>query len=275
MIIQAIGSGEPPAESDDFVAYERRIKERPPQRKRELQNALDILTAWGRGECDFGFGRGGCRQNQRRKGEDGCECFGFHFECLQLFYCILVRAYCDFCTIVVPGACIFQPIFPQRPVAGSFPFLCDQSPHVAEDNDKCQVDTETGEVKVLKLTSAFDVGRAINPDLVEGQITGGAVMGMGFALTENLLLRDGQILNSSFADYRLLRACDVPEIVPIIVESNEPTGPFGAKGIGEGCMVNVASAISNAICHATGVRLIDLCMTPDSILQGITSDEMT
>jgi xanthine dehydrogenase molybdenum-binding subunit len=136
-----------------------------------------------------------------------------------------------------------------------------------------EVDTETGEVKVLKLTSAFDVGRAINPDLVEGQITGGAVMGMGFALTENLLLRDGRILNSSFADYRLLRACDVPEIVPIIVESNEPTGPFGAKGIGEGCMVNVASAISNAICHATGVRLTDLCMTPDSILQGLRTVE--
>jgi len=67
-----------------------------------------------------------------------------------------------------------------------------------------EVDTETGEVKVLKLTSAFDVGRAINPDLVEGQIIGGAVMGMGFALTENLLLRDGRILNSSLADYRLI-----------------------------------------------------------------------
>jgi xanthine dehydrogenase molybdenum-binding subunit len=138
-----------------------------------------------------------------------------------------------------------------------------------------EVDIETGEVIVVKLTTAFDVGRAINPDLVEGQITGGAVMGMGFALTENLLLRDGQILNSSFADYRLLRACDVPEIVPIIVESNEPTGPYGAKGIGEGCMVNVASAISNAISHATGVRLTDLCMTPDSILQGLTRDKMT
>jgi len=131
-----------------------------------------------------------------------------------------------------------------------------------------EVDVETGEVKVLKLTSAFDVGRAINPDLVEGQITGGAVMGIGFALTENLLLRNGHIRNCSFADYRLLRACDVPEIVPIIVESDEPTGPFGAKGIGEGCMVNVASAISNAICHATGVRLTDLSITPDSILQG-------
>jgi len=132
-----------------------------------------------------------------------------------------------------------------------------------------EVDTETGEVKVLKLTSAFDVGRAINPDLVEGQIIGGGVMGMGFALTENLLIEDGRIINSSFADYRLLRACDVPEIVPIIVESNEPTGPFGAKCIGEGSMVNVASAISNAICHATGVRLTDLCMAPETILQGI------
>jgi len=132
-----------------------------------------------------------------------------------------------------------------------------------------EVDTETGEVNVLKLTSAFDVGRAINPDLVKGQITGGGVMGMGFALTEDLLVEDGRILNSSFGDYRLLRACDVPEIVPIIVESNEPTGPFGAKGIGEGCMVNVASAISNAICHATGVRLTDLSITPEAILKSL------
>ena len=132
-----------------------------------------------------------------------------------------------------------------------------------------EVDTETGEVKVLKLTSAFDVGRAINPDLVEGQITGGGVMGMGFALTEGLVVEDGRILNSSFGDYRLLRACDVPEIVPIIVESHEPTGPFGAKGIGEGCMVNVASAISNAVCHATGVRLTDLSLSPEAILKSL------
>ena len=138
-----------------------------------------------------------------------------------------------------------------------------------------EVDIETGEVKVLKLTSAFDVGRAINPDLVEGQITGGAVMGIGFALTEDLLVKDGHILNSSFTDYRLLRACDVPEIVPIIVESNEPTGPYGAKGIGEGCMVNVASAISNAIWQATQVRLTDLPITPESILQGLAQKEIT
>ena len=134
-----------------------------------------------------------------------------------------------------------------------------------------EVDIETGEIRVLRLTSAFDVGRAINPDLVEGQITGGAVMGVGFALTEDLLVQNGRILNSSFADYRVLRSCDTPEIVPIIVESNEPTGPYGAKGIGEGCMVNVASAISNAIWHATGVRLTQLPMTPESILQHLES----
>jgi CO/xanthine dehydrogenase Mo-binding subunit len=132
-----------------------------------------------------------------------------------------------------------------------------------------EVDIETGEVNVLKLTSAFDVGRAINPDLVEGQIIGGGAMGVGFALTEDLLVENGRIMNSSFTDYRLLRACDVPEIVPIIVESHEPTGPYGAKGVGEGCMVNVASAIANAIYHATGVRLTDLPMTPEVILQGL------
>ena len=130
-----------------------------------------------------------------------------------------------------------------------------------------EIDTETGEVRVLKLTSAFDVGRAINPDLVEGQIIGGGVMGMGFALTEGLLVEDGRILNSSFSDYRSLRTCDVPEIVPIIVESHVPTGPFGTKGIGEGCMVNVASAISNAICHAIGVRLTGLSLSPETILK--------
>ncbi len=134
-----------------------------------------------------------------------------------------------------------------------------------------EVDIETGSVNVLKLTSAFDVGRAINPELVKGQIIGGGAMGIGFALTEDLLVESGRILNSGFSDYRLLRACDVPEIIPIIVESHEPTGPFGAKGVGEGCMVNVAAAIANAICHATGVRLTDLPMTPEAILQGLKS----
>ncbi len=132
-----------------------------------------------------------------------------------------------------------------------------------------EVNTQTGVVKVVKLTSAYDVGKAINPEMVKGQIVGGGIMGIGFALTEGLQLKDGHILNPNFTDYRLLRSCDIPRIEPIIVESNEPTGPFGAKGIGEGSMVNIASAISNAICHATGVRLTELGITPEKILRGL------
>ncbi|MCP4022300.1 MAG: molybdopterin-dependent oxidoreductase [Desulfobacteraceae bacterium] len=132
-----------------------------------------------------------------------------------------------------------------------------------------EVNTRTGDVKVKKLTSAFDVGKAINPDFVEGQIVGGGVMGIGFALTEGLQYKDGHVLNPNFTDYRILRSCDTPRIEPIIVESNEPSGPFGAKGIGEGSMVNVASAISNAVFHATGVRSKRLCITPEQILQGL------
>ncbi|MDX2439354.1 MAG: molybdopterin-dependent oxidoreductase [Desulfobacterales bacterium] len=130
-----------------------------------------------------------------------------------------------------------------------------------------EVNTQTGEVKVIKMTSAYDVGKAISPENVRGQIVGGGVMGIGFALTEGLQYKNGHCLNPSFTDYRLLRSCDAPKVEPIIVESNEPTGPLGAKGIGEGSMVNVASAISNAINHAIGVRLTELCITPEDILQ--------
>jgi xanthine dehydrogenase molybdenum-binding subunit len=132
-----------------------------------------------------------------------------------------------------------------------------------------EVDTETGEVRVVKVVGAFDVGRAINPSNIEGQITGGAVMGIGWTLTEELLLKEGRILNDNFRDYRILRACDVGEIVPILVESNEPTGPFGAKGVGEGPMVGVAPALANAIHDAVGVRMKELCITPEKILKAL------
>ena len=134
-----------------------------------------------------------------------------------------------------------------------------------------EVDTETGEVRVLKLTGAFDVGKAINPANVQGQITGGGIMGIGWALTEELITKDGNILNDNFTDYRILRASDVPQLDSIIVESNEPTGPFGAKGVGEGTMVGVASAIANAIFDAIGVRMKELCITQEKILEGLRS----
>jgi len=131
------------------------------------------------------------------------------------------------------------------------------------------VDIETGQVSIVKLVCAFDVGRAINPAHVEGQISGGGVMGIGYALTEGLVIRDGKVLNNNFTDYRILRACDVPEIYLIIVESNEPTGAFGAKGVGEATNVGIAAAIANAIYDAVGVRVKELPITQEKILEGL------
>ncbi len=132
-----------------------------------------------------------------------------------------------------------------------------------------EVDIETGEVRIVKLVGAFDVGKAINPANVEGQITGGEVMGIGYALTEWLEIRDGRVLNNNFTDYRILRACDIPEIDGIIVESDEPTGAFGAKGVGEATMAGTASAIANAIYDAVGVRMKELPITQEKILDGL------
>jgi xanthine dehydrogenase molybdenum-binding subunit len=140
------------------------------------------------------------------------------------------------------------------------------------DFAEVEVDTETGQVRVIRLTGAFDVGRAINPDFVEGQITGGGVMGIGWALTEDLIMENGRILNGSFTDYKILHSVDVPRLDAIIVESHEPTGPFGAKGVGEGSMVCVASAIANAVYDAVGVRIKDLPITPEKILRALEGD---
>ncbi|MEM4201607.1 MAG: molybdopterin cofactor-binding domain-containing protein [Candidatus Hadarchaeum sp.] len=133
-----------------------------------------------------------------------------------------------------------------------------------------EVDPEIGSVRVLNITYAADVGRAINPIIVEGQIEGGAVMGMGFALTEDLVLdSNGRVINKNFTDYKLLHASDLPRIEPIIVESLEPTGPFAAKGVGEPALVPVAPAIANAIYQAIGVRIKDLPITHDKVLRGL------
>ncbi|MGC8816514.1 MAG: xanthine dehydrogenase family protein molybdopterin-binding subunit [Candidatus Hadarchaeum sp.] len=133
-----------------------------------------------------------------------------------------------------------------------------------------EVDPETGAIKVLDIVYAADVGRAINPLIVEGQIEGGAVMGMGFALTEDLVLDSGgRVINRNFTDYKLLHASDLPRIEPVIVESLEPTGPFAAKGVGEPALVPVAPAIANAIYQAAGVRIRDLPITHDKVLKAL------
>jgi CO/xanthine dehydrogenase Mo-binding subunit len=132
-----------------------------------------------------------------------------------------------------------------------------------------EVDKETGEVKILKYIAAHDVGRAINPMLLEGQVYGGATMGLGYALTEKLILKDGKVMNPNFLDYKMLTAKDVPKIETIVIETEDPNGPFGAKGIGEPGLVPTAPAIANAIYDAVGVRIRELPITPEKVLAAL------
>ena len=134
-----------------------------------------------------------------------------------------------------------------------------------------EVDVETGEVKILRLVSSHDVGRAINPMIVEGQILGGAAQGLGYALTEGFYFdqRTGTALNQWFLDLHTPSTLDIPDIEPVMVELGEPTHPFAAKGCSEISYVGVAPAVANAIYNATGARVTELPMTPDVILKAL------
>jgi CO/xanthine dehydrogenase Mo-binding subunit len=140
------------------------------------------------------------------------------------------------------------------------------APSVAAHLSHVRVDRETGEVELLRHVIAQDVGRALNPALVEGQMRGGATQGMGWALFEQLDHDDGgRLLTGSFLDYAIPTAERVPEIETLIVEVPAPDGPFGAKGIGEAPVVGAPAAIANAVAAACGTRLYELPMTPARI----------
>jgi len=132
-----------------------------------------------------------------------------------------------------------------------------------------EVDEDTGEVKVLKFIAAHDVGRAINPNLIEGQIAGGVMMGLGYALSEEFVVKGGANLTNNLRDCRIPTIKDQPEIIPLIVEDPEPTGPFGAKGVGEAACLPSAAAVANAIYDAVGVRITSLPATEEKVLQAI------
>ena len=134
---------------------------------------------------------------------------------------------------------------------------------------RVQVDEETGKVKILKYIAAHDVGKAINPLLLEGQVYGGVMMGLGYALTEQVLSEKGQNMNPNFRDYKILTAKDVVPIEAPVLETYDADGPFGAKGIGEPGCVPTAPAIANAIYDAVGVRIKDLPITPERVLAAI------
>ncbi|MGC2060551.1 MAG: molybdopterin cofactor-binding domain-containing protein [Candidatus Sulfotelmatobacter sp.] len=131
------------------------------------------------------------------------------------------------------------------------------------------VDEETGEVTVHKVWAAHDCGRALNPVSVEGQIIGSVWMGMGQALTEEMVWKDGMLMNAGMLEYRSPSSVESPEVEPIIVESIDPEGPFGAKECSEGSLAATIPAISNAIYDAVGVRLHESPFTPERVLAAL------
>ena len=131
-----------------------------------------------------------------------------------------------------------------------------------------EVDTATGQIEVLKMTAAHDVGKAINPACLKGQIYGGVMMGLGYGIMEELETEKGYIENTNFDEYLIPTIKDMPEIVPIIVENPDPNGPYGAKSIGEPTLELGAVAIANAVAHATGKRIRNLPLNLERVLLG-------
>jgi len=133
------------------------------------------------------------------------------------------------------------------------------------------VDVDSGEVEVLSLVACHDVGRAVNPAGVTGQIEGAVSMGLGYALMEEVLLKNGRILNPSFSQYFMATSLDMPETQSLLVEAEEPSGPFGAKGVGEPALIPTAPAILNAIYAAIGFRAKELPVTPEGVWRFLRS----
>ena len=129
------------------------------------------------------------------------------------------------------------------------------------------VDRETGAIKLLRVASAHDIGRALNPMAVSGQIQGGIMMGQGYALSEQLIFDHGKVVNGSFADYKIAGMKDIPSATPIIVEKKYASEPYGAKGVGEMSVFGIAPAVANAVARATGVRLKELPMSAEKLFE--------
>jgi CO/xanthine dehydrogenase Mo-binding subunit len=145
-----------------------------------------------------------------------------------------------------------------------------QAPGFAAHLAKVKVDRETGEVKILEYVATQDVGKAINPGEVEGQVHGGVTQGLGWALYEELVYDDsGTLLSGSLMDYTVLNAPQVPNYEIILVEVPSPDGPFGARGVGEPPVIPGGGTINSAIFDAVGIRQTEIPMTPQRILKAL------
>jgi xanthine dehydrogenase molybdenum-binding subunit len=148
------------------------------------------------------------------------------------------------------------------------------SPPWAATFVEVEVDMETGEYDLLEMVNTHDIGRSINPAIVEGQMEGGAQHGLGMALTEELYFDDdGKVLNNGFADYKMLGPSDMPKMTNIIIEEPDSFGPYGAKSVGETGLCMPVGAVANAIYNATGVQVTGAPITPEKLLKAIKEKE--
>ena len=136
-----------------------------------------------------------------------------------------------------------------------------------------EVDIPVGKVKVLRIVNVHDSGKLINPKLAEAQVHGGMSMGLGYALSEEMKLdsRTGRLLNGNLLDYKLPTAMDTPELTALFVETDDPSGPFGNKALGEPPAIPVAPAVRNAVLCATGVAVDDLPLNPQKLVERFTA----
>jgi CO/xanthine dehydrogenase Mo-binding subunit len=160
-----------------------------------------------------------------------------------------------------PGTQYADPKTKYGNLSPAYPF----GAHVAE----VAVDLETAQVKLVNYVAANDVGKAINPLLVKGQLEGGIAQGMGYALSENLIIDNGRVVYRTMLDYKIPTFADMPEMEPVIVEEADANGPYGAKSVGEAAIDPVAAAICNAIYHAVGVRITRLPVRAETLLSAI------
>ena len=145
-------------------------------------------------------------------------------------------------------------------------------PIIAGNIFDVEVDRDTGKVDIVRCTAFMDVGTAVHPSYVEGQMQGGTVQGIGWALNEEYNYNDqGVMLNASFLDYRMPTSLDVPMIETVMVEVPNPRHPFGLRGVGEAPLIPPLPAIANAVSNAIGVRINKLPITPTDVLEAIAS----
>ena len=161
---------------------------------------------------------------------------------------------------------------PKRTIMTGFPFANLGVYLFGAQAVEVEVDEATGKVNVVGAWSAHDVGRAINPQAVEGQVQGGFVQGLGYALCEEQVWDDGRLANPSMMDYKILAAPDLCGPIDVtIVEDPEPTGPFGAKGVGEPGIIGVAPAVANAVAAATNVRIRRIPLVPERVFDALNA----